>query len=121
MAVLQSIHNTQKRFPVFVANRLAEIEKYSNKSDWKHVPLKQNPADEISRGMPAQQFARSTHWLTRPEFLLHVDTEWPKQVHDQLTLPEDFVIFDRKIGVVGAVLPLGQNVYVETHTNCFMK
>jgi len=121
MSVLQSIHNIQKQFPVFVANRLAEVEKYSNKSDWKHVPSKQNPADEVSRGIPAKQFAKLPRWLTGPDFLLHADTEWPKKVCDQLTLPEDSPIFEKKVGVVGAVLPLGQNVNVETPTNRFMK
>ena len=36
--VLLSIYNSHCRFPVFVANRLAEIEKSSNISSWRYVP-----------------------------------------------------------------------------------
>ena len=46
-AVLQSIYNNRKRFPVFVANRLAEIERCSQVKNWRHVPSKLNPADFI--------------------------------------------------------------------------
>ena len=37
-AVLQSICNNRKRFPVFVANRLAEIERCSQVKNWRRVP-----------------------------------------------------------------------------------
>ena len=59
-AVLQSIYNNRKRFPVFVANRLAEIERCSQVKNWRHVPSKLNPADEISRGVLRKSFPNLT-------------------------------------------------------------
>ena len=104
-AVLQSIHNSRKRFPVFLANRLAEAEKHTNVSDWRYVPSRLNPADEVSRGVPAKTFTRSSCWLTGPDFLLEPDSEWPKQLNNQFVLPEDSPMFERRVSaVVGAVL-----------------
>ena len=47
-SVLLSIYNTSKRFPVFVANRLAKIERNTDIPSWRYVPLKLNPADEAT-------------------------------------------------------------------------
>ena len=94
-AVLQSIRSTQKRFPVFVANRLAEIERHSHVSEWRHVPSRLNPADEVSRGLPASTFARSSRWLTGPEFLLKSESEWPDHLNDKLSLPDDSPLFEK--------------------------
>ena len=46
-AVLLSIYNSKKRFPVFVANRLAEIERHSKPEEWRHVPSEFKPANEV--------------------------------------------------------------------------
>ena len=43
----QSIYKNRKRFSVFVANRLAEIETYSDVNASMCVPTKLNPADEV--------------------------------------------------------------------------
>jgi len=67
--VLQSIRNDSKRFPSFVARRLALIEKNTCISNWRHVPTKQNPADLVSRGTTPAALVRSEIWLTGPEFL----------------------------------------------------
>jgi len=56
MAVLKSIANPRKKFPVYVANRLAEIERSSKIENWQYVPTKLNPADEVSRGVKAKWF-----------------------------------------------------------------
>ena len=99
-AVLQSIHNTQKRFPVFVANRLAEIERHSHVPEWKYVPSKLNPADEVSKGLPAGTFVRSSRWLTGPEFLLKSKNESPDQLEGKLSPPHDSPLFERQLNVV---------------------
>ena len=39
-AVLQMISNTNKRFPVFVANMLTRIEEHTSADQWRYVPSK---------------------------------------------------------------------------------
>ncbi|XP_039268857.2 uncharacterized protein LOC120343903 [Styela clava] len=53
-SVLLSINNTSRRFPTFVANRLAKIEEGSNALQWRYVPTDLNPADDASRGLSVQ-------------------------------------------------------------------
>jgi len=48
MAVLQTIRNVKKRFPVFVANSLAKIEEGSSPIQWRYVDTKTNVADDGS-------------------------------------------------------------------------
>ena len=75
-AVLYCIRNITKRFPVFVANRLATIESFSNINQWNYVPSKLNPADIASRGLKAQKL-KTSEWLQGPTFLLQSQSMWP--------------------------------------------
>jgi len=77
-AVLQSLQNSHKRFPVFVANRLPKIEDCSKPSQWRFVNSKANPADEATRGLSVKKLAHSSQWLTGPQFLWQVEKHWPK-------------------------------------------
>ena len=63
------INNCTKRFPTFVANRLAKIEELSNPSQWNYVKSKLNPADDGSRGLNASEFTNS-RWIKGPEFCI---------------------------------------------------
>ena len=76
-AGLHCIHNKDKRFPIFVANRLAVIEKDRDESLWHYVPSKLNPADMASRGIPAEDSAKLRVLLSGPEFLL----DWNARTH----------------------------------------
>jgi len=76
-AVLQTLRNTSKRFPVFVANRLSKIEDGSNVSQWRYVPTTLNPADSASRGISVKKLMRSRVWLTGPGFLCSGEDCWP--------------------------------------------
>ena len=51
--VLSYIMNEDKRFYSFVANRLAVFHENTLTSQWRHVESKSNPADDVSREMPA--------------------------------------------------------------------
>ena len=51
--VLRYIENQEKRFQTFVANRVATIHDASSPSQWKYVNTQDNPADDTSRGVPA--------------------------------------------------------------------
>ena len=88
-AVLQSIYNSSKRFPVFVANRLAEIDRCSDARSWNYVPSKINPTDDVSRGVTAKSLVKSSKWLRGPNVLWKTSEEWPKQLEKAAELPKD--------------------------------
>ena len=76
MAVLGYIRNKDKKFDVFVANRLARIHDVTAESQWNYVPTNENPADDASRGIKAK--ALNGRWLTGPEFLSKDPDDWPR-------------------------------------------
>ena len=57
--VLGYIANESRRFHVFVANRVQEIQENTSVDQWKYVESKQNPADEASRGLKTQELLNS--------------------------------------------------------------
>ena len=60
VTVLRYISNDQKRFQVFVANRVQTIHNLSDPSQWKYVDTKENPADDASRGLDAKSLETTT-------------------------------------------------------------
>ena len=54
-SVLHWISNTHERHKIFVANRLSEFLDHSQRSEWRYVPSKLNPADNATRGLPASE------------------------------------------------------------------
>ena len=62
-----------------MANRVAEIHDQSSPAQWRHVDTAQNPADDVSRGMSADDIIKSERWLHGPRFLCESEDCWPKQ------------------------------------------
>ena len=60
--VLQWLHSANKKQPVFVANRVAEILEGSTIDQWRHVERKMNPADIGTRGMTVEAL-KDSEWL----------------------------------------------------------
>ncbi|XP_064621732.1 uncharacterized protein LOC135484315 [Lineus longissimus] len=81
MIVLYYIRNKTKRYQTFVANRVAKIHESTVPTQWRHVPTDQNPADDVSRGMTADELIGSGNdrWRNGPEFLKQQETQWPKE------------------------------------------
>ena len=79
MAVLQYINNKDRRFQIFVTNRLAIIHENSSVSQWRHVTSQINPADYASRGMDTGDSVKLNQWLSGPMFLQQEETAWPKK------------------------------------------
>lgn len=77
MLNLQYINNEQKRFKVFVGNRVAEILEHSKRSQWRFVPGKSNPADLATRGTNVEETDPNSRWLNGPSFLLQDENSWP--------------------------------------------
>ena len=73
--VLGYIADDVKRFHVFVANRVQEIQEKSSVKQWKYVDTKSNPADEASRGVRPKDLSKSK-WITGPDFLWKDEAAW---------------------------------------------
>ena len=73
--VLGYIANSVRRFHVFVANRVQEIQDKSSVRQWKYVDTKSNPADEASGGIRANELTKSK-WILGPDFLWKPEAEW---------------------------------------------
>lgn len=54
--VIGYINNDARRFHVYVGNRVQHIRDRSSPEEWFHVPGKENPADEASRGLTAKEY-----------------------------------------------------------------
>lgn len=67
--VLGYLANDSRRFHVYVANRVQQIHDKTDKTQWKHVSTKENPADIASRGISAKELVKESRWLDGPEFL----------------------------------------------------
>ena len=109
LAVLQSIKNRTKRFPVFVANRLSIIENNSDINHWKHVPSKLNPADLPSRGVSAQTLINSDVWLRGPQFLYEPRSCWPENSWVEEDLPDEFKAVQKSLTCTSKVKVHAQN------------
>ena len=65
--VLKYIGNNTKQFHTFVANRVASIREATNVVQWRYISSKDNPADEASRGLTADNFLACKRWIEGPD------------------------------------------------------
>ncbi|XP_070576393.1 uncharacterized protein [Ptychodera flava] len=65
--------NSDKKLPVFIANRVKEIRGISFTA--KYCPTKENPADLLTRGISARNLETNKLWWNGPSWLHHGD--WP--------------------------------------------
>ena len=71
--VLGYINNDEKRFHVFVANRIQQIKSITEPSQWQYVVSENNLADHTSRRLTTKELTES-NWFTGPSFL------WQKEL-----------------------------------------
>lgn len=90
--VLGYIANETRRFHVFVANRVQQIQEHSSPNQWHYVDTKLNPADHASRGLSAKALLNSS-WITGPAFLWKEESYWHEpssnENHGTLQLSDD--------------------------------
>lgn len=66
--VLGYIHNTSRRFYVYVSNRITWIRKTSHPHQWYYINTEENRADHGTRPVAAAVL-KSTNWFSGPSFL----------------------------------------------------
>ena len=67
---------TEKSLPTYEANRVHDIRKLKHiKVGW--IPTDENPADNLTRGLNAEQFLQS-NYITGPAFLKKRPESWPE-------------------------------------------
>ena len=81
-AVLGYVNNDDKRFHTYVGNRVQHIRDRSRPDQWHHIPGKENPADEASRGISVKQLLQNTRWLRGPDFLWQHEAPEEMEVKD---------------------------------------
>ena len=67
--VLNWIKGDSAKWKPFVANRIAEIQRLTNPSQWAHCKGSENPADLVTRGISANDLIYSKLWLQGPALL----------------------------------------------------
>ena len=76
--VLGYIHNSSRRFHVYVANRVQLIRTVSSPQQWRYIHTSQNPADLATHRLSAPDLTGSD-WITGPSFLRSQTNVLPKQ------------------------------------------
>ena len=86
------ISNDAKRFHIFVTDRVQQIRDYTSAEQWRKISTKENPADDASRRISAQELIDSPGWWKGPEML------W-KPLDDRTGREEPAIISDSDPGV----------------------
>lgn len=64
--VLGYINNNDKRFHIYVANRVQQIHEHTEPQKWQYVRTDSNPADAASRGLMANKLLENKAWFRYP-------------------------------------------------------
>ena len=81
MNVLWWIRRPSRELKMFVANRVANIQRISEAPQWRYVPTKQNPADIATRGESMEMLSKDGLWWEGPSFLRGEDpSTWPGNI-----------------------------------------
>ena len=75
--VYWQVQSDDKKFKVFVANRLNKIRLVCPKKNIRHVPSDLNPADVLSRGARPDEYEKWNLFHNGPEFLRQSEEFWP--------------------------------------------
>ena len=98
--LLPYIKNVEKRFRTFVANRITLIHSESTTSQWRHIDTGLNPADDVSRGLTAQEMILRPRWYNGPEFLMKGIEHWPNNEDISKVDENDFELKPEKQNTV---------------------
>nr|XP_027217414.1 uncharacterized protein LOC113809933 [Penaeus vannamei] len=77
--VLWYLQSSGKRFQTSVSNRVAKILEHTTPTQWRHVPTSENPGDDASRRMSAEELVSDERRCKGPRFLYSDRSSWPRQ------------------------------------------
>ncbi|XP_062541544.1 uncharacterized protein LOC134209563 [Armigeres subalbatus] len=83
------IRSDPRRYKPFVAHRVGEILEITDVSEWRWVPSKLNPADEVTKWGRGPYFSPDSQWFHGPRFLRLPEGEWPKATDSVEATNED--------------------------------
>eukprot|EP00057_Strongylocentrotus_purpuratus_P025475 XP_011679949.1 PREDICTED: uncharacterized protein LOC100891320 [Strongylocentrotus purpuratus] len=86
MIALSWVKSKAKSFKVFVSTRVGEIQGSTDPSQWRHIPGEVNVADDLTRGLNADQL--NGRWQYGPDFLCQPKSEWPEEPKLEGKVPE---------------------------------
>ncbi|XP_054722391.1 uncharacterized protein LOC129232176 [Uloborus diversus] len=75
--VLDWLKSSPSRWKIFVANRIAKIQKMTSEASWQHVKSQENPADCASRGIAASKLKVHKLWWSGPQWLSQGSLHFP--------------------------------------------
>lgn len=91
--VLHWLAADSNKWKTFVGNRVAEIHRLTQGSQWHHICTNDNPADLISRGCLPKELLECPLWWNGPDWL-RLDFEyWP--ILERFTIPDQTVLEER--------------------------
>ncbi|XP_058128358.1 uncharacterized protein LOC131291530, partial [Anopheles ziemanni] len=74
---LHWIRATPSAWKTYVANRVSEIQHFTDGHVWNHIAGVENPADIVSRGLSVKEFLDSRVWREGPAWLSLPRSSWP--------------------------------------------
>ncbi|XP_028408639.1 uncharacterized protein LOC114531185 [Dendronephthya gigantea] len=89
MNVLWWIRNASRKYQVFVANHVGEIQMLTNPTQWRYIPCEENPTDLLTRGVTLSTLASMNFWWHGPSFLAHDESTWPINRIEMQTSPNE--------------------------------
>lgn len=116
--VLSWINTQSSLYHTFVANRVAKIQSLTLPDQWRHVRSKDNPADILSRGLPAHKLSGCNFWFYGPLFLHGQEEMWPSRFSQQFQISNDNE--KKKTTTVSAInISNDDFIYTIPHKNSF--
>ncbi|XP_058816032.1 uncharacterized protein LOC131679338 [Topomyia yanbarensis] len=117
--VLSWLNSSPSTWTTFVANRVSKIQTATQNCSWNHVAGQQNPADHISRGIPAETLLQNDLWWQGSQWLQSDQRDWPIQ-QQNANQPPEVLMEARKVPAAvtsAAVEPSFVDQFVETFSN----
>ena len=78
--VLYWLRSQATLYAPFISGRKEQILAVCPATRWRHVPSELNPADDLSRGIDANELTADHESLMGPSFLVKREDEWPQRL-----------------------------------------